>query len=84
MSLKVALIIGGTLSLVLLIVGFIGVGFFVSETKNTKTYKESQCQVSDTYVDERSCSRQECRGTSDNRKCHTDYYTCYSAVWEVK
>ena len=78
------LIIVGIISLILLIVGFIGVGFFVSETKNTKTFRESQCMVNNSYIDERTCSREECHGTSDNRKCRTVYYTCYRPVWEVR
>ena len=61
-------------TIALLIVGFIGVGLYVSETKKTKTYRESKCLVEDSYVYEKTCSRQECSGSTDDHECETDYY----------
>jgi hypothetical protein len=72
------------LSIFPLIIGLVGVGLFAKATRDVKYYKESSCLVTDSYVETRTCSRQDCHGTSSDRHCTTHYYDCYEAYWEVR
>ena len=70
-------------SIVPLVVGLVGAGLYAREVKHTHTYREASCYVYDTYIQQETCSSQDCHGTSSDRRCRTRYYDCYTPYWEV-
>ena len=82
-KLIIPLIVGAGLTLFLMIAGFIGVGFYVSRTNDTKNYLETQCFVDASYVDEKFCRRSSSSSSTTKSSSTTSFETCYTAIWEV-
>jgi len=74
----------GSLAVVALIIGFVGLGLYVTQLQDVKTYKQSDCTVIDQQINDRTCSTDQCYGSSNGQTCSTIYYTCYQPAWEVQ
>ena len=74
----------GIFALVGAIVGIVGIILWVGEVRDEKNYRgpvPGKVEGGGTY--EERCSEEHCSGSTDKQKCHTSYYTCYRAYWEV-
>ena len=70
------------ISISFLIVGFVGLGLYVTRWQTTKDFQKTTCYVDSVEVIIVTCPREVCSKYHKN-DCKDEDYDCYDAQWNV-